>query len=162
MCPWHPKKRPFRSKVVLEPLENSDRELESLAELSVRDSWENLSSETESDKSDDSATELSDVQTWCSIDCVTDQAAPPRSPFAGASSMKVDVEHNNPLAYLKLFLTDEVIEKIVTETNRYKEQQLATLHRKNSRKCEPVTKDDIWTFLGLIVLHGVLGKPLQK
>ncbi|KAM5170545.1 piggyBac transposable element-derived protein 4-like [Mantella aurantiaca] len=116
-----------------------------------------------SDDSDDSA-ELSDVRTWCSIDCGTDQAAPPRFPFTGAPGMKVDIEHDNPLAYLQLFLTDEVIEKIVTETNRYKEQQSATLYRKFSRirKWEPVTKDDIWNFLGLIILQGVVKKPLQK
>ncbi|KAM5157498.1 piggyBac transposable element-derived protein 4-like [Mantella aurantiaca] len=123
-----------------------------------------LQSSTESsDDSDDSA-ELSDVRTWCSIDCGTDQAAPPRFPFTGAPGMKVDVEHDNPLAYLQLFLTDEVIEKIVTETNRYKEQQSATLHRKfsRSRKWEPVTKNDIWNFLGLIILQGVVKKPLQK
>ena len=77
--------------------------------------------------------------------------------------MKVDVDHDNPLAYLQLFLTDEVIEKIVIETNRYKEQQLA-MHRKfaRCRKWEPVTKNDIWKFLGLIILQGVVGKPLQK
>ncbi|KAM5180683.1 uncharacterized protein ACMZJ9_001207 [Mantella aurantiaca] len=116
-----------------------------------------------SDDSDDFA-KLSDVRTWCSIDCGTDQAAPPRFPFTGGPGMKVDVEHNNPLAYLQLFLIDEVIEKIVKETNRYKEQQSATLHRKfsRSRKWEPVTKNDIWNFLGLIILQGVVKKPLQK
>ncbi|KAM4701884.1 piggyBac transposable element-derived protein 4-like [Discoglossus pictus] len=152
------KKRPFRSK------ENSDSELETLAKLSDSDSWENSASDTESDDSDDSATELSNVRTWCSIYCCTDQVVPPRFPFTGASGMKVDGKHDNPLAYLKLFLTEEVIEKHFTETNRYKEQQLATLHWKFSktRKCKPVTKDDIWKFLGLIILLGVMGKPLQK
>ncbi|KAM5148797.1 piggyBac transposable element-derived protein 4-like [Mantella aurantiaca] len=50
------------------------------------------------------------------------------------------------------------------DSNRYKEQQSATLHRKfsRSRKWEPVTKNDIWNFLGLIILQGVVKKPLQK
>ncbi|KAM9316130.1 piggyBac transposable element-derived protein 4-like [Gastrophryne carolinensis] len=114
--------------------------------------------------SDNSAPDLSDVRTWCPIDCGMDEVPPPRFPFTGSPGMKVDVEHNDPLAYLKLFLTDDVIEKIVTETNRYNEQQLATLRSKFSRnrKWEPVTKEDIWKFLGLILLTGVVGKPLQK
>uniref|UniRef100_A0A8C5W7D9 PiggyBac transposable element-derived protein 4 n=1 Tax=Leptobrachium leishanense TaxID=445787 RepID=A0A8C5W7D9_9ANUR len=158
------KKRPFRSKEVLDQLENSDSDLELLAEFSDSDSWGNSSSDTDSNHSDDSVIEGNDVQTWCSIDCGAYRAAPPRFPFTGAPGMKVDVEHDNPLAYLQLFLTDEVIEKIVTETNRYQERQLVTLHWKfpRSRTWEPVTKDDIWKFLGLIILQGVVGKPLQK
>ncbi|XP_040203818.1 piggyBac transposable element-derived protein 4-like [Rana temporaria] len=158
------KKRPCRSKTVLDQLENSDSELQSFEELSDSDSWGNSSSDDESDDRNDSATELNDVRTWCSIDCGTDHAAPPRFPFTGVSGMKVDVEDDNPLAYLQLFLTDEVIEKIVTETNRYQEQQSSPTHQKftRGRKWEPVTKDDIWKFLGLIILQGVVGKPLQK
>ncbi|CAI9568701.1 unnamed protein product, partial [Staurois parvus] len=40
------KKRPFRSKAVLDQLENSDSKLEPLAELSDNDSWGNSSSDT--------------------------------------------------------------------------------------------------------------------
>ncbi|KAM9305480.1 piggyBac transposable element-derived protein 4-like [Gastrophryne carolinensis] len=135
--------------------------------MSDSDSWQDSSSDSDTDQrsdSDDSAPDLSDVRTWCSIDCGMDEVPPPRFPFTGSPGMKVDVEHNDPLAYLKLFLTDDVIEKIVTETNRYNEQQSATLRSKFSRnrKWEPVTKEDIWKFLGLILLTGVVGKPLQK
>ncbi|KAM9324442.1 piggyBac transposable element-derived protein 4-like [Gastrophryne carolinensis] len=132
------------------------------------DSWQDSSSDSDTDHrsgdSDNSAPDLSDVRTWCPIDCGMDEVPPPRFPFTGSPGMKVDVEHNDPLAYLKLFLTDDVIEKIVTETNRYNEQQSATLRSKFSRnrKWEPVTKEDIWKFLGLILLTGVVGKPLQK
>ncbi|KAM9316490.1 piggyBac transposable element-derived protein 4-like [Gastrophryne carolinensis] len=134
----------------------------------MSDLWQDSSSDSDTDQrsgdSDDSAPDLSDVRTWCPIDCGMDEVPPPRFPFTGSPGMKVDVEHNDPLAYLKLFLTDDIIEKIVTETNRYNEQQSATLHSKFSRnrKWEPVTKEDIWKFLGLILLSGVVGKPLQK
>ncbi|CAI9547319.1 unnamed protein product, partial [Staurois parvus] len=40
------KKRPFRSKAVLDQLENSDIKSEPLAELSDNDSWGNSSSDT--------------------------------------------------------------------------------------------------------------------
>ncbi|KAM9316409.1 piggyBac transposable element-derived protein 4-like [Gastrophryne carolinensis] len=136
--------------------------------MSDSDSWQDSSSDSDTDQrsgdSDDSAPELSDVRTWCPIDCGMDEVPPPRFPSTGSPGMKVDVEHNDPLAYLKLFLTDDIIEKIVTETNRYNKQQSATLHSKFSRnrKWEPVTKEDIWKFLGLILLSGVVRKPLQK
>lgn len=162
------KKCHFSTKAVIDQINNSNSDLEVLAQLSDSDSWGNSSSDTDTDHtsgdSDDSAPELSDVRTWCSIDCGTGQAAPPRFLFTGAPGMEVDVEHTIPLAYLQLFLTDEVIEKIFMEANWYKEQQSATLHRKfsRSRKWEPVTKDDIWKFLGLIILQRVVGKPLQK
>ncbi|PIO13791.1 hypothetical protein AB205_0116510 [Aquarana catesbeiana] len=48
---------PFTSKAALDQLENSDKKLESLAELSNSDSWGNPSSNNESNDSDNSATE---------------------------------------------------------------------------------------------------------
>ncbi|PIN88605.1 hypothetical protein AB205_0093980 [Aquarana catesbeiana] len=157
------KKRTSTSKAVYDMLENSDSDTESLAELSDSDSWGSSSSNTESDFCDDPATDISGVRTWCSIECGTDHVAPPRIPFTRAPGIKVDVEDDNPLAYLQLFLTDEVIEKIVTETNRYQEQQAATPRRfSRSRKWEPVTKEDIWKFLGLKILQGVVGNPCRS
>lgn len=72
----------FSTKAVLDQINDSDSDLEVLAELSDSDSWGNPSSDTDIDQtrgdSDDSAPELSDVRTWCSIVCDTGQAAPPR------------------------------------------------------------------------------------
>ncbi|XP_040195336.1 piggyBac transposable element-derived protein 4-like [Rana temporaria] len=158
------------SKAALDQISDSDSDTEFLAELSDSDSdsWQDSSYDSDSDQrssdSDESPLELSEVRTWCPIDCGMDAVPPPRFPFTGSPGMKVEVDYNDPLAYLKLFLTDDVIEKIVTETNRYKEQQSTTLHSKfsRSRKWEPVSKEDIWKFLGLILLQGVVGKPLQR
>ncbi|XP_072279998.1 piggyBac transposable element-derived protein 4-like [Pyxicephalus adspersus] len=78
--------------------------------------------------------------------------------------MKIEAECNDPLAYLKLFLTDEVIRKIVAETNRYTGQQQGAPHLRfaRTRKWDPVTKNDIWLFLGLVILQGVVGKTVQQ
>ena len=141
-------KKRFPTKVLLDELSGSDTEL--LAEQSDSESWGDLSSDSdtdpESDNGDDPAPDLSDVRTWCPIDSDTDHVAPPIFRFTGSPGMKVDVESDNPLAYLQLFLTEEVILKIVTEINRYQEQQSTTLHARFSRtrKWEPVT---IWQFL---------------
>ena len=157
---------------LLDQLSDSDSgsDTELLADQSDSESYGDLSSgsdtdtDIESDAADDPAPDLSDVRTWCPIDSDADQTAPPRFRFTGSPGMKVNVEADNPMAYLKLFLSEEVILQIVTETNRYHDQQSATLRGRfsRSRKWEPVTEEDIWNFLGLIILQGVVGKPLQK
>ncbi|XP_072283545.1 WD repeat-containing protein 25 isoform X1 [Pyxicephalus adspersus] len=158
-------KRRFSStKVVFEQLENSDSDVESFVESSDSDSPGNLSSDGESEYSNESDLKVSYVQSWSSIDLDAAHEVPQRFPFTGEPGMKINAESDDPLSYLQLFLTDEVIEKIVAETNRYAEQQLTGPHRRFSRarKWEPVTKEDIWLFLGLVILQGVVGKPLQK
>ena len=157
-------KRASASNSLCDLLPNSDSDAESIAEeLSDSDVWESSSSDAESDVVDDPAPVPSDVRTWCAIDCATEHVAPPRFPFTGSPGIKVDIEDDNPLEYLRLFLTDEVIDKIVLETNRYEEQQSATQQLfSRRRKWEPVTSEDIWKFLGLLILQGVVGKPLQK
>ncbi|XP_068119862.1 piggyBac transposable element-derived protein 4-like [Hyperolius riggenbachi] len=64
----------------------------------------------------------------------------------------------------ELFFSDAVIDKIVVETNRYAAQEIAAPRGpfSRSRMWEPITKEDLWLFLGLIILQGVVGKPLQK
>ncbi|XP_068115074.1 piggyBac transposable element-derived protein 4-like [Hyperolius riggenbachi] len=123
-----------------------------------------LSSDPGSDSESDSiTTDVSDVRVWCPIDLSQAPPPPPHFPFTGEPGLKKACEHN-PLAYLQLFFDEAVMEKIVEETNRYATQQLAAPRRpfSRSRTCEPVTKVDIWLFLGLFILHGVVGKPLQK
>ena len=74
-------------------------------------------------------------------------------------------EKDDPLTYLRLFLDDSVIDIIVNETNRYAEQALTrTSHRRLSRTrhWEPVTRDDIWRFFGVLVLQGLVRKPRQQ
>ena len=159
-----------QSKALLDQLSDSgsDSDPEVLAEVSDSESWGDLSSDTDTDLASDNgvdpAPDRSDVRPWCAIDCDADQVVPPRFPFTRSPGMKVDVERDNPLAYLQLFLTEEVIELIVAETNRYQQQQSATLHARlsRSRRWEPVTKEDMWLFLGLLFLQGLVGKPFQK
>ncbi|XP_068117048.1 piggyBac transposable element-derived protein 4-like [Hyperolius riggenbachi] len=155
-------KRASSAKAVLQ-LQESDSELDAL-DASDSESWQSSSSDAESDSGEDSSLDVRDVRTWCAIDCSTPQAPPPRFAFTGSSGLKVEVEGSDPLTYLKLFLTADVIDKIVSETNRYAEQQMATSHLRFSRvrAWEPVTSDVIWQFLGLIILQGVVGKPMQK
>ncbi|XP_068122221.1 piggyBac transposable element-derived protein 4-like [Hyperolius riggenbachi] len=145
-------------------VELEDSDLQSLADSSDSDAPEDLSSNPGSNSESDSiTTDVSDVRVWCPVDLSQAPPPPPRFPFTGEPGLKKVCEHN-PLAYLQLFFDEAVIEKIVEETNRYATQQLAAPRRpfSRSRTWEPVTKEDIWLFWGLIILQGVVGKPLQK
>ncbi|XP_068089513.1 piggyBac transposable element-derived protein 4-like [Hyperolius riggenbachi] len=85
----------------------------------------------------------------------------PRFPFTGEPGQKVPCDPN-PLAYLKLFLDEAIIQIIVEETNRYAEQQPGPFRRfARGKRWEPVTQDEIRLFLAILILQGVVGKPHQ-
>ncbi|KAL4104076.1 hypothetical protein QTP88_019389 [Uroleucon formosanum] len=71
-------------------------------------------------------------------------------------------EVSEPIDFFKLFLTDEIIQLMVIETNRNAQQLLSS--QKISRRSrfsswEPVTKDDIEHFLGLLLWMGLVKMP---
>ncbi|XP_068122175.1 piggyBac transposable element-derived protein 4-like [Hyperolius riggenbachi] len=143
--------------------EDSDPDLQSLEDSSDSDAPGNLSSDSDSDSITSDTEEVSDARVWCPVNTTQAPPPPPRFPFTGEPGLKVECDHC-PLAYLQLFFSDAVIDKIVVETNRYAAQEIAAPRGpfSRSRMWEPITKEDLWLFLGLIILQGVVGKPLQK
>ena len=133
------------------------------------DDGENLSSDEFSSDSEVSESEsdlLQDVRVWCAIDVEHPPAAPPRFPFTGQPGLQVPLnDEQDPLTYVRLFLDEDIMISIVTETNRYAEQTLTrTPHRplSRTRNWEPITVDDLWLFFGVIVLQGIVHKPQQR
>ena len=67
-----------------------------------------------------------------------------------------------PIEFVNLFFTEEIMSKIVTETNRYAEQFLhaASLKRKaRAHSWSPTNMAEMKQFLGLVFLMGVVKKP---
>ena len=133
------------------------------------DECDNLSSDefsSDSDATDSDSDLLDDVRVWCPVDTDRPLAAPPRFPFTGQPGIQVPIADNNdPLAYLRLFLTDDIVDVIVAETNRYAEQTLSrTPHRRwsRTRNWTSVTNEDIWLFFGVLFLQGIVHKPQQQ
>ncbi|XP_068103433.1 piggyBac transposable element-derived protein 4-like [Hyperolius riggenbachi] len=155
-------RRHLSDQALLDILDESDSDVESVVDSTDSGMPGDLSSASETTSESDRECSASVVRTWCEMGCLT-QEPPPRFPFTGSPGQKWECDHS-PLAYMELFLPEEVIDMIVQETNRYAEQQLAAPFSRFSRtrKWEPVTSEDIWQFLGLIILQGVVGKPLQK
>lgn len=72
-----------------------------------------------------------------------------------------DIEDLSSLEVFRLFLTDDILEDIVRETNRYALQCLQKDLRPKSRarKWKPTTGPEILKFLGIIIIMGIVNLP---
>lgn len=87
-------------------------------------------------------------------------------PFTSEMKINADLPQDNPTEfdYFRLYLTDDIIHVVVTETNRYAEQYLhdnADNLRPHStaRAWKPTNSDEMITFLGILLLMGIIYKP---
>ena len=86
-------------------------------------------------------------------------------PFTETEGLQVRMNNEHSIIdFVKLYLTDEVFNILVTETNRFAEQFLAAATentRSNSYvgKWVPVTIPEMEKFLGLVILMGIIYKP---
>ena len=98
----------------------------------------NLSSDefsSASDMMESDCDDFVDVRVWCKVDPQQPSVAPPWFPFTGQPGLQVPVaDSDDPVTYLLLFLDDEIMDTIVSETNRYAKQMMTcTGHRRLSR-----------------------------
>ena len=133
------------------------------------DDAEKLSSDefsSDSEATDSDSDLLNDTRIWYPIDDQQSTPAPPRFPFSGQPGLQVPLtDERDPLAYVKLFLDDNIMDTIVTETNRYAEQTLTRTPQQRlsrTRNWEPTSKDDMWLFRGVLILQGIIHKPRQR
>ena len=73
-------------------------------------------------------------------------------PFLGNPGLKINLESDEPVEFFRLFLTDDLLENIVKETNSYAEELfLSTQTKEKSRITEwkPLTVATLQVFLGL-------------
>lgn len=137
--------------------------IQSTVNLSSDGSSDEDTDSSDSDSSDDNAPLL--ARNWCPIKPDDITPPPPRFPFLGNPGIKRQPEDKTDiLQYVKLFLDNEIMERIVRETNLYAEQFIRATRVKSfsrMKKWVPVTIDEMWTFLGIVILQGILGKPKQ-
>lgn len=91
--------------------------------------------------------------------------------FTGDPGFKVPIPSDNKLEWLELFLTPEIVEFVVEQTNRYAEQffiyQLketplkaaSPFNKRRRKEWKNVTKNEIYRFLGLHLLSGINRRP---
>jgi hypothetical protein len=132
-------------------------------ELAIEDSGSesSLSGETTSDTDDEVAPPREDE--WSEISSTNPPPAPERFPFTGGSSMNFRIDpESGALKYFELFFDDELIEFIVTETNRYASDSLrekAGPSSGNESSWRDVTSSEVRVFLALVMLQSVVRKP---
>jgi len=90
-------------------------------------------------------------------------------PFCGQSGVdETPDDVTCPLEVLKLFLTDELIHNIVTHTNKYAQimketpeiiEHLNKTKRSVFKLWTPVTFDEMWVFIAILDIMGIVQKP---
>lgn len=73
-----------------------------------------------------------------------------------------DTDCNDPVALYKLFFTDYILEMIVEETNKYATQCInnsSSSSRMHQKAWQSVTKDEVNTFIGILLIIGVVQLP---
>ncbi|KAL7404530.1 hypothetical protein ABVT39_016045 [Epinephelus coioides] len=98
---------------------------------------------------------------WCDTNW-----QPKNIPFnanPGPASKAAALESENPVDFVELFLSDELIQNIVIQTNLYAQQYIeAEQHvspQARSHAWKPVTVSEMKRFLGLFFLTGIIRKP---
>ncbi|GFS81605.1 piggyBac transposable element-derived protein 4 [Trichonephila clavipes] len=139
---------------------NSDSENECLIE--ERSSDEEFSS-SESESDDDC---LDSARDWCQIDVTSPLPSHPKFPFTGNPGIKVSIgDSGDPLEYFNLFLDDEMFSFIVEETNKYAEsffENTELTPASRALKWKNANKEEMKRFIALLLLQGVVQKPVEK
>lgn len=80
-----------------------------------------------------------------------------RFPFIGTSGLQINFNSFDPMAIYEQFLTDEVVDLIVTETNRFAELFLSKneVGRSLMYGWQNCDRNEIRRFLGIVMLMGM-------
>ena len=81
--------------------------------------------------------------------------------FTGEEGLRVRMKENaTPLDYIELYLTDEIMELLVTETNRYAKQFIVGKEKNTYlHQWTNVTVNEMKQFIGILILMGIVHKP---
>ena len=87
----------------------------------------------------------------------------PKIKFTGTPGLKIQMNSTQPIDFFKLFSTDDLINMMVTETNRYADQEI-NKHRPLRRSSrlnlwKPVDHQEICKFLGILLHMGSVKLP---
>lgn len=139
---------------------DSDSEIEDLIESSESDE---IFSSSNSDTDDDS---LDDVRDWCPINTSARQPSPPKFPFSAKPGIKIPIVNaDDPLDYFSYFFNDDVLSFIAKETNCYAKEYFENTNLTPSSRAldwEETNTEELMCFLALLLLQGIVQKPVEK
>ena len=83
--------------------------------------------------------------------------------FTGTPGLKIQMNSMQPIDFFKLFLTDDLINMMVTETNQYASQEINKRHPLRRSSClnlwKPVDHQEISEFLDILLHMGCVKLP---
>jgi len=99
---------------------------------------------------------------WTVLDTAT-KFVPPQQNFLREPMITASLPTNaSPLDFFKLYVTDDIVDMIVQQTNLYAAQYIAnnTIPPHSAvNQWRDTDRDEMYTFFGLIVLMGIVFKP---
>lgn len=131
--------------------EDSEFKYANLFESGSDDS--DIESNYEESESDDETTD-----TWQKINTNILNPAPPHFKFLGVPGCTFNAENFEVLDYFELFFDNDLVNLLVTESNRYEEQQA----RRSSNVLSPITTDEMHIFLCINIMQEIIRKPGER
>ena len=88
-------------------------------------------------------------------------------PFTGKPGITIPVDRKwTELDYVKLFIDNNIVNIIVTETNRYAQKYLEKKYssqaERNNYGRYPFTTDEFWAFFAILIYQSIIIKPKQR
>lgn len=141
---------------------DTDVESDSESDISMNDSGscESFLDDIDSSDEDDNSDDLNEARKFYVVDCDNPPVAHPRFKFTEVNIHFDDSK--GKLQFYDAFIDNNLIDMIVLETNRYAEQciQGSVLRRHSrSKKWVSTSRDELNSFLALIILQGIVKKP---
>jgi len=117
-------------------------------------------SSAEENENTDDGSDSGEEENWIDVE---DDYNQDEIPFTGTPGfLFMNEPHETPSELYKLFLTDEILDIIVNETNFYAANFLATHASRNKqqyKKWKEVTKEELLKVVGIIFIMGMVKKP---
>ncbi|GBN81316.1 hypothetical protein AVEN_33209-1 [Araneus ventricosus] len=119
--------------------DNSYSGSDSESEISLNDSgsYESSFSDCSSDEETESSDDLTQVRNFYELDITNPPSPPPRFPFTANPAVHLNIDlSNGTLQFLDIFFDDNLLEIIVSETNKYADRTIrnSNLRRKSRAK----------------------------
>ncbi|XP_054717507.1 piggyBac transposable element-derived protein 4-like [Uloborus diversus] len=147
-------------------LDSSDEENSSYD--SDGNSYESDFDDSQSDSESDSSDILSNARDWCKIskNDVLQPPPPPRFPFTGSPGLKERIQNAaDPMEYFNIFFSDDIVEHIACETNRYAKDYLNDVTLKphsRANKWKPTSPEEIRVLLAIFIIQSIVQKPKES
>lgn len=124
--------------------------------------WNDSMSEDDSECENE---EMNKARVWCRAEPNILKEPHPPFPFVGSPGLKISGHLEDPLDFFSLFFDQELVDYIVSETNRFADQFLERTELTPSARAQNWKETDakeIRIFLAILLYEGIIQKPVEE